>query len=89
MACKWCEDQEDRYTVKYKPSTNLKHHMLKSCAGFHKIDHWADPDVVRALSEPASKVLLFEITGSHLGSHLGLLTVTCASQTFTEAVEGV
>jgi hypothetical protein len=27
--------------------------------------------------------------GSHLGSHLGLLTVTCASQTFTEAVEGV
>jgi hypothetical protein len=57
MACKWCEDQEDRYTVTYKPSTNLKHHLLKSCAGFHKSDHWTDPDVVRSLSELASKVL--------------------------------
>jgi hypothetical protein len=24
MACKWCEDQEDRYTVKYKPSTDQR-----------------------------------------------------------------
>jgi hypothetical protein len=66
MACKWNEDQEDRYTVKCKPSTNLKHHLLKSCAGLHllklcagfyKSDHWTDPDVVRSLLELASKVL--------------------------------
>jgi hypothetical protein len=30
MACKWREDQEDRFTVKYKPTTTLKHHLLKS-----------------------------------------------------------
>jgi hypothetical protein len=50
MACKWREDQEDRFTVKYKPTTNLKHHLLKSCTGFRTSDHWRDPDVVQALS---------------------------------------
>jgi hypothetical protein len=34
MACKWCEDHGDRFTVKYKPKTNLRHHLLKSCTGF-------------------------------------------------------
>jgi hypothetical protein len=46
MSCKWCEDLEDRFTVKYKPATNLKHHLLKSCMGFQTSDHWRDPDVV-------------------------------------------
>jgi hypothetical protein len=46
MVCEWCKDQKDRYTVKYKPSSNLKHHLLKSHEGFRDNDHQKDPDVV-------------------------------------------
>lgn len=53
MVCKWCEG----FTVKYKPSTNLKNHLLKACEPFQESEHWQDPDVVKALSELASKVL--------------------------------
>jgi hypothetical protein len=46
MACKWCNDQKDRYIVKYKPSTNLKHHLLNSCDGFQESYLGKEPDVV-------------------------------------------
>jgi hypothetical protein len=54
VACKWCEDQEDRF--KYKPPTNLKHHLRKSCT-FQTSDHWRDLDVLQALLALVSKVL--------------------------------
>jgi hypothetical protein len=57
MACKWYEDQEERFTVKYMPTPNRKHHLLNSCPGFQASDLWRDPDVVQALLALASKVL--------------------------------
>jgi hypothetical protein len=57
MACKWSRGLEGGFTVKHKPSTNLKHQLLKSCEGFQEGEHWQDPDVVKALSELASEVL--------------------------------
>jgi hypothetical protein len=46
MVCKSCTCQKDRYTVKSKSLTNLKHHLLKSGEGSQDNDLEKYPNVV-------------------------------------------
>jgi hypothetical protein len=57
MACKMCNDQQDRFTCKHNPSTVLGNHLLKACEGFQESAHWRHPYVIKKLASMASKVL--------------------------------